>query len=508
MVCRSVLTTAMHNDDTTVKHRPRRWLRLVGVVALLMFAVAMVFGAFYVRKAKNRLAEAMAAADRDDPNWRLDDLLAQREEVPDAENSAKVLATLAPLLPRWWPPGPKPRSDGLKPVPSDAMGAYDRTAKSADNVQMDETMAGSLRAELKVRDEAVQIARRVANFSRGRHELKLGPNVIDTLLPETEAARSAARLLAADAAIRAHDGDIDGALDSCRAILEVSRSIGDEPFMISQLVRIAIDALALKSARRALGQGEPSIEVLARLQAVLMDELKEPRIVYAMNGERATLTEMLRRLSNGAISISAIGGGAGSAPSGLQRAIGPWLKPMFDYQRALALEWMNEAVAIARRPASEQPKLWAAWEAKMARIKQDQFGRFTAVLPLLLVPAASAASTAFIQSQCELGATAILIAAERHRRKTGKWPASIAAIDRDILPIAPIDAFSGQPFRMEYHDGKLVIYSIGANGKDEHGAFDQRRSMFSGPDDLGAAAWDVSLRRRQPDPSTAAHSNE
>jgi hypothetical protein len=169
---------------------------------------------------------------------------------------------------------------------------------------------------------------------------------------------------------------------------------------------------------------------------------------------------------------------------------------------------MNEAVAIARRPASEQPKLWAARQAKIDRVSQSQFGRYTTMFALMLVPVTSAANTAFIRSQCELGATAILIAAERHRLKTGKWPASITAIDRDILPIAPIDAFSGQPFRMEYHDGKFVIYSIGVNQKDEHGAFDQRRSMTGGPDDLAAAAWDVSLRRRQPDPSKAAHSNE
>ena len=92
------------------------------------------------------------------------------------------------------------------------------------------------------------------------------------------------RLLVADAAIRAHDGDCDGALDSCRAILGTARSIGDEPFLISQLVRFAIDAVALKSVRRALGQGESSEAALARLQNLLTDELAQPLMLHRAEG--------------------------------------------------------------------------------------------------------------------------------------------------------------------------------------------------------------------------------
>ena len=171
---------------------------------------------------------------------------------------------------------------------------------------------------------------------------------------------------------------------------------------------------------------------------------------------------------------------------------------MLEHQQAVALEWMNEAVAIARRPLSEQPRLWAAWEARIVQVRQSRTGRFTAMIPLLMLPATSSTNTAFTRSQCNLGATVIVIAAERHRRKTGAWPTSIAAIDRGILPTAPIDAFSGQPFRMERRDGQLIIYSIGPNQKDEHGEYDPKRWMLGGPDDVDARAWDVPLRRRPP----------
>ncbi len=40
---------------------------------------------------------------------------------------------------------------------------------------------------------------------------------------------------------------------------------------------------------------------------------------------------------------------------------------MYDNQMAMALEWLNDAVSIAQRPADEQPPLWQAWEAEIER---------------------------------------------------------------------------------------------------------------------------------------------
>ena len=112
------------------------------------------------------------------------------------------------------------------------------------------------------------------------------------------------------------------------------------------------------------------------------------------------------------------------------------------------------------------------------------------------VSGARLGGSAASRNQGELGTLAILIAAERHRRKTGRWPESIEAIDRGILAKAPVDPYSGQPFRIEHRDGQLVIYSIGPNRKDEHGEFAPKQWLKVGPDDVGARAWDLNLRRR------------
>jgi hypothetical protein len=327
-----------------------------------------------------------------------------------------------------------------------------------------------------------------------------GPTLIDTPLQETQAARVVARLLAADAAMRAHDGDLDGALDSCRAILNTARSIGDEPFVISQLVRVAIGSLAMKSTRRVLGQGEPSDAALLRLIASIVNELDEPLLLYGMKGERATLTELIRRLGTGEVSISALGDvRTPMQPDAFGTKVAPWGRFWYDNQRAAALEWLNEAVAIARRPVPERPALWDAWQGEYDRVRSSRLTVFTEMLPLLLMPPVGAANSAFSRYHGELGSMVILLAAERKRRKTGTWPASIEGIEQEFLPRPPVDPFSGQAFRMEHRDGQVLIYSIGPNHEDEYGAYDPKMWRNGRLDDVGAIGWDVNLRR-QPAP--------
>jgi len=467
--------------------RRRRLLPwLVGGLLLVVLGLYVLSISFI---ANERLAVAVSAADQDNPHWRLDDLLANREKVPDAENSAIVLEKLDELLPQHWPPVAAVVPGGSATAKAPVSDAFNRLDDLSANTRPEATVANVLRAELKKYEQALAIARTVASYPKGRHELVLGPTLIDTLLPETQAVRRVARLLAADAAMRAEDGDADGALESCRAIIGAARSIGDEPMLISALVRIAMDATAMTSARRVLGQGEPSEPALAKLQALILDEKSQPLLYTAMNGERAFLVEFIRRVETGKIPASKIVSNTGYRM--LATVAGG-----FGGQQALALEWMNDAVTITRRPTSEQLALWSAWDSKIAAFHNRGINRFTATLPIMLTPAASSAATAYLRSQAELGSMAILIAAERQRRKSGKWPASINAIDPGILPEAPRDPFSGRPFHFAHRDGQLFVYSVGPNGTDEYGKYDPKRWLRGGPDDVGSQAYDLHLRRQ------------
>jgi hypothetical protein len=419
--------------------------------------------------------------------------------VPDDENSALVVAEALEGLPDVWSPYRRAAPGQPNSPSSPLRESFDRMIATAENVRLDDATATALRDELKLENTSVQIARSVADFSRGRHKLELGPTPYDIPLPETQASRTLARLLEADAAMRVHDGDIDGALDSCRAILGVGRSGGDEPFAISMLVRVSIGVTATRSARRILGQGEPADASLKRLQDLLLDELSQPLELHAMRGERAMLVELIRRVGDGEVSITELStSNSQPNPSGARSAVAPWGKLMFDNQRAVALELTNEAVAIAQRPIAERAQLWKSWEGEMNRLQRAPFLAYTAAIPVFMMPALSRASDALSRYAGELGSTAILIAAERHRLKTGAWPTTIDAIDSNILSSAPSDPYSGQPYRMERRGGRLIVYSLGPNGKDEHGEYDPKKWGNGLVDDVGGSVWDIPLRRQPP----------
>ena len=146
-----------------------------------------------------------------------------------------------------------------------------------------------------------------------------------------------------------------------------------------------------------------------------------------MKGERAVLTELLRRIRDDELSFSDLSNGA--PPPGLGASSAgntPWGRLWYDNQMAIGLEWMNQAVAIVRRPPGEQVPLWEEWQSNIERVKRSRFGIYTATLPLLMMPAMSSASHAHSRYQSELGATVIVLAAERHPAQDR----SLARVDR------------------------------------------------------------------------------
>jgi hypothetical protein len=475
------------------------WPWLVGALMLLTLITAFGAGFYLGRSVDRHLAEGTAAADLDDPSWRVDDLMAAREPVPIEENSAPLVTRAHAMLPQFWPDPPIPLEG--QPEPPDTLGeAFERLDSTPGNVRLEDTWAETLRRELEKQAEPVRIARTVADFNRGRYEVVLGATLIDTPMRHLFNARVVARLLAADVAIRVHDGDLNGAIDSCRTIFGVGQSIGDEPFLVSQLVRIKIGQIGLASAQRILAQGQPSDPALARLQALVLDELGQPFLLQGVRGERAMVTEIIRRITDSEMPIASLSGAKPYKPGDTREQFGGWTKLVMDHQLALELDWMNKMVAIARCPLLEQPPLIDAWQTEVDRVKQSRFSDKTATLPLLFAPAVTASASHDFRYRCQLGSFAILLAAERHRLKTGDWPNSIAAIDPSLLPVAPVDPFTGQTFRMERRDGQLFIYSVGPNGKDEHGAVAPGQLAKEGPDDYGTGAWDVALRRQMPAP--------
>src|SRR2546425_5202633 len=254
------------NASETCREQParprRRRLRLI-LGGVLLAAIALVVGGYFYSsyEAEKRLQVAIAAADRDDPYWRMEDLEAHRETIPNGENSALIVITAGQLVPS---------------------GGYNFTSMQAhSSQQLNEEQARILRVKMKEATAALAHARKLKDFPKGRYPVAWSEDALSTLLPHLQRVRELANLLSADAMLRAHDKDLDGALESCLANLNGARSIGDEPTYISALVRVAVRAVTLERLEQVLSQGEPSEAALAATQKAWEREEQFPLLLAA-----------------------------------------------------------------------------------------------------------------------------------------------------------------------------------------------------------------------------------
>src|SRR5437773_2699471 len=185
----------------------------------------------------------MAVADRDSPRgWLLEDIEAQREQIPDEENAALVVARVKSLLPANWPaPLEKTEHQG---EPGTPLNWEERLHELSPELQLEPWVLRGLEANLAKAELARVEARKLVGMTHGRFPIKWQDNVFMTTLTSQDA-RSAANLLHYEAALAAQHGDADRAMVSVRGLVATARSIGDEPLLISVLIRVACDAVAV-----------------------------------------------------------------------------------------------------------------------------------------------------------------------------------------------------------------------------------------------------------------------
>jgi hypothetical protein len=463
--------------------------------------VGLLIGWLVIRSSTNsRYAQAVAEADRQDPDgWRLADLEVNRFQPPDGENPAdRVMEAHSLLPPKPWQASQQSQDPS---VDSDQEGTdlllgdvLERLGEHPANQRLDEESLSVLSKGLDELREALDVARTLSDTGEGRFPLQYAFNPIDTRLPDIQNSREVARLLKLDTARRAFEGDFAGALESCRATLGVARAIGDEPMLISQLVRTAIGGVSLDSTSLVLGQGVAPGDVVAALQEQFATEAAQPLILYGLRGERAMHSDMIGKLESGQLDISSLSG-AGAGPSGGIRPSNPLGRLFFRHNRALLLETLNRARHIASLPAEEQIAAWGVFNRQLDWDDKSQFQKIAGALVYLLVPALSSAGEAEIRRVAQLNAMVVLLAAERYRMNRGDWPKSVDAL-KPFLPGGriPIDPYANQPILIRRVEDGFLAYSTSLDRTDDGGQIDDIRRYRDPGQDLGFRLWDVDHR--------------
>jgi hypothetical protein len=487
---------------TEVRPSRRVWFTVSATIMLIALAGALTGYMIWRSKASadeaealRELEEALAETDHLDPRWRWEDLQADRAVVPDDRNSVTTVLAVKQLMPERWPDW-----EEWSNLEDDTDRERERISDSLSHLeppqQLCEELYVALYGELERAAPALAEARKLADQPEGRFLLEHAGYDHDSTFNRSAAhIRVVVRMLGVHATLCIQEGNLGEALASYRAALHAARSVRDEPFLSSLLIRIACRSTPCSGAQRVLAQGEPPEDELRKLQEVLEKEDADPILLIALRGERAIVERQLEAYQTGKVKWTArelllnleyLDDQSDKAHA-IIREMHSQGAAFIPRQRAAHLRYMNRAVEAAKLP----------WHMRQAAF--NDLERASADQPKL-DPFAGVALRAFEEttrvSQAYLRCAIGIIAVERYRQAKGKWPAGWnEVVAAGFLRETPTDVSDGKPLRIAREPDGLVIYSVGRDGVDNGGQV-TKEPLAQWPADIGFRLWDVDKRRQ------------
>jgi hypothetical protein len=301
-----------------------------------------------VRVQGNReLAAATDKVEQDDPGWRWDAVNATRQKPPAGQNGAELIPRIHQHTPQDWEKQLESRE-------------WDSRVDVPPNVRYSPSVIAEARKQLAASTEAVRVARTMKDRPLGYRELVLPPNFTNLDTEYLSHTRDCSQLLRWDVVLAVEDSAKALAADDLRAMLNTSRSIGDEPLLHSQLSRMGIRARLVLSTEWLLAQ-QTDVQQWGKLQVALAADAEEPLLLYGMRGERAAVDQLFANLQSGATTYESFRPPLGS-DSLSDRFVWWHYRAWLPADRAFALGYMTQCVEAAKLPVHEQPPRFESME--------------------------------------------------------------------------------------------------------------------------------------------------
>ena len=447
------MTDADEDELAPPTPRPRfRWVRRLvlwpaGAVAVV--ALVLLVGRWQVgRLGQRELNGTLQRLDAEEPDWRLDAVMAQRArrpEPPANENANVRILKLADQIPNEWNEWANKlwATDWQREHPNNRRPGREGLAQAEEMIEPTR--------ELRAR------ALELRNARPGAYPITVAQDPIATLLPHLDRARRVVGVLQYAAAWETLHGNPNRGIAAARAGLVVARSIGDEPMLISQLVRIACAKMAANMALQTLAWGEPT-EGLAELQAELLAEADVPWFRYGMHGERAMLDRVFEGIENNTIPWKNLFTYAQVGDPGPQHyAAFRAYQALLPGDRAKCLQLCTELVTASRLPHHEQ---LAAVKNVAYQIPKGPPDEFRYIGTRLLLPACERVAESGLRARADLLAATTAIACERFRRKHDKFPKALNELVPEFLPAVPLNPFDAQPLTYRVYPDRITISCV------------------------------------------------
>ena len=347
--------------------------------------------------------------------------------------------------------------------------------------------AGPAVTDLLARHAAtLDLIRRAADRDTCRFQRDWTRPSFDLLLPEMQSLRTAARLLALAARREAADGNAADSLRDVARIQRIGRHAASEPILISNLVGLAVDTMALET----LAQTLPSLRKgdLAALDAPEIRDLvtTPPALTGHLYGEEAFGLSCFADLSDdqlGVINLAALVGNG--QPQPLLYRILPLslLYRVFflpaDIAGYRSIMQQYQAASIRAEPYQDLTK-------QIEAVEKDVRDRPQGMIASLIVPALGAVFRSQTRSTAHHRAATALVAATKQRLETGALPETFEEVAVKLVPPASRDPFTAdQPLVMKRTADTILVYSVGPDGEDDGGPVAPGADKVEGNEDVG-----------------------
>jgi hypothetical protein len=279
--------------------------------------------------------------------------------------------------------------------------------------------------------------------------------VVNATIPQFAKIKQLMQLLSLRAQAELVMGRTDQALDDINLMFHLSDGLKDEPFLISQLVRMASLSILLQPVGEGLAEQRWSEAQLRVLQEHLQGAGVMDAVTRALDGERdICVNQMLDR--------------GGYFPAVFPRG---WARLEQLNLNLAYSEAISGNIDLANRQIN--PGIDHSTDLVI-----EKFARTNIVHALLnhsmlvwqLLPSLSQAlrKTAFSQNEMDLAMLACAL--ERYRLAEGHYPEQLTALVPKFVATLPHDIINGQPLEYRRKDGgRFILYSVGWNEKDDGG---------------------------------------
>lgn len=295
---------------------------------------------------------------------------------------------------------------------------------------------------------------------------------VETLLPYTQHARTAGRLLLTDGQLAIRDRDASRLCADIEALFDSALVCSEEPFVVSQLVCIALESMTLDLLKAALEHDCLTLDELNRLLPTLVErsELKD-QWQKMMRGERSMALPCFIDLHQAGINSD---------------------KPLpaRGWDCIMYLDWIDKALAI---DDSSLDSLLADGERLRAEFQKSSeeanwLQKADGILTGLMAPAFGAEAQAIVRNLTEKRLAAHAVATAIFRKSQGRWPKDLSELNSELdLDPATLAPPGGKPFGYRIDpDARACLW--GFNLTDAH-------STPPEPESLDVAEGPVEQRR-------------